>query len=112
MSYGLTGDRSSCSGLARSLLTICKYLTTYHKAKPVFTVGFFGTLMPAKGQTNNPQGINQYDNNRSKSNISIRFRQDIEQKLRQTAKQEGKTLTAIIEEALLRSWENQEAESI
>ncbi len=68
--------------------------------------------MPAKGKTNNPQGINQYDNNRSKSNISIRFRKDIEQKLRQTAKQEGKTLTAIIEEALLRSWENQEAESI
>lgn len=67
--------------------------------------------MPAKGQTNNPQGINQYDNNRSKSNISIRFRKDIEQKLRQTAKKEGKTLTAIIEEALLRSWENQEAES-
>ncbi len=68
--------------------------------------------MPTKGQTNNPKGINQYNNNRSKSNISIRFRRDIEQKLRETAKKEGKTLTAIIEEALLRSWENQEAESI
>ena len=67
--------------------------------------------MPAKGQTNNPRGINQYDNSRSKSNISIRFRKDIEQKLRATAQKEGKTLTAIIEEALLRSWENQEAES-
>ena len=68
--------------------------------------------MPTKGQTNNPKGINQYKNNRSKSNISIRFRRDIEQKLRETAKKEGKTLTAIIEEALLRSWENQEAKSI
>ncbi len=68
--------------------------------------------MPAKGKTNNPKGINQYDNNRYKSNISIRFRKDIETKLRETAKKEGKTLTAIIEEALLRSWESQEAESL
>ncbi len=61
--------------------------------------------MAVKGKTNNPLGINQYEDNRSKKSIGIRLRRDIEQRLRDKAQAEGKTFTQVLEETILVAWE-------
>lgn len=53
-----------------------------------------------KGTVHNPKGINQYPGIRSKKTIAVRLLKDHDPLIRGKAEREGKTIAAIIDEAI------------
>lgn len=52
-----------------------------------------------KGQTNNPDGKNQWENNRASRPISARLPEEMDWQIRAEAQRSGKPLTQVAEEA-------------
>lgn len=53
-----------------------------------------------KGTVNNPKGINQYPGDRANKSIGVRLLKEHDQRVRAKAQSEGKTITAILDEAI------------
>jgi hypothetical protein len=53
-----------------------------------------------KGTVNNPAGINQYPGIRAQKMIGVRLLKDRDAAIREKAEREGKTITAIFDEAI------------
>lgn len=53
-----------------------------------------------KGTVNNPSGNNQWENIRAEKPISVRLLKEQDEALRAKAESEGKSLTAVMEEAI------------
>jgi hypothetical protein len=69
------------------------------ECEKIFGVNMVGKGVP-KGTVHNPKGINQYPGIRSKKMIALRLLKEHDPLIREKAEREGKTIAAILDEAI------------